>query len=188
MEPYVREYEGQALLGPHSITLSKDGMVFFTDAGPMGETGLSNPKGSVFAIQGSARALPVARMVREPFAGPESALKPLLGSSGSRGEQVHAAPDPADAALARLARGHRAVAGGDVPLRRGDGEEPRAHAGTRRQHQGDNRRGEIPVVGEMTPFFFRSKRNAIRIPEASHRKLKAPHRHEREQAPHECFR
>ena len=57
----MREYEGQALLGPHSITLSKDGMVFFTDAGPMGETGLSNPKGSVFAIQGSAAG------VRAPF-------------------------------------------------------------------------------------------------------------------------
>jgi len=57
VEPYVREYEGQALLGPHSITLSKDGMVFFTDAGPMGETGLSNPKGSVFAIQGSTQLL-----------------------------------------------------------------------------------------------------------------------------------
>ena len=33
-------------------------------------------------------------------------------------------------------------------------------------------------------FFFRSKRSAVRIPEASNRKLKAPHRREREQAPH----
>ena len=87
-------------------------MVFFTDAGPMGETGLSNPKGSVFAIQGSARALPVARMVREPFAGPESALKPLLGSSelppeaaGGRSTQLlipltlHSLASPAGIAL-----------------------------------------------------------------------------------------
>lgn len=57
VEPYVREYEGQALLGPHSLTISKDGMVFFTDSGPIGETSLSNPKGSVFAIQGSTQLL-----------------------------------------------------------------------------------------------------------------------------------
>ena len=39
----------------------------------------------------------------------------------------------------------------------------------------------FPVVFRV---FFRSKRNAVRIPEASNRKLKAPHRREREQAPH----
>jgi sugar lactone lactonase YvrE len=58
VEPYVRDYEGQALLGPNSLTISKDtGMIFFTDSGPMGETSLSNPKGSVFAIHGTTQLL-----------------------------------------------------------------------------------------------------------------------------------
>ena len=34
-------------------------------------------------------------------------------------------------------------------------------------------------------IVFRSKRNAVRIPKASNRKLKASHRREREQAPHQ---
>jgi len=58
VEPYVREYEGSALLGPHGVCISKDtGVIYFTDSGPMGETSFANPKGSVFAIQGSTQLL-----------------------------------------------------------------------------------------------------------------------------------
>jgi len=58
VEPYVREYEGQALLGPNSLAISKEtGMVFFTDSGPLGETNIEKPKGSVFAIQASTQLL-----------------------------------------------------------------------------------------------------------------------------------
>ena len=43
--------------------------------------------------------------------------------------------------------------------------------------------GVSPAFGRFRRVF-RSKRNAVRIPEASNGKLKAPHRREREQAPH----
>jgi len=47
----VKEYEGQPLLGPHSLTISEQmNSLFFTDSGPFGETSLENPKGSVFII------------------------------------------------------------------------------------------------------------------------------------------
>ncbi|KAF4708975.1 hypothetical protein FOZ63_004358 [Perkinsus olseni] len=47
----VQEYEGVPLLGPHSVALCPNsGFIFFTDSGPCGESGLSRPLGSVFAI------------------------------------------------------------------------------------------------------------------------------------------
>ncbi|KRX06021.1 hypothetical protein PPERSA_01099 [Pseudocohnilembus persalinus] len=47
----VKEYEGQPLLGPHSLTISESlNCLFFTDSGPFGETSIENPKGSVFMI------------------------------------------------------------------------------------------------------------------------------------------
>ena len=47
----VKEYEGQALLGPHSIVYS-EGMqsLFFTDSGPFGESSIENCKGSVYIV------------------------------------------------------------------------------------------------------------------------------------------
>ena len=57
----VNEYEGAALLGPHSLVLSDlTGNVFFTDCGPFGENTASNPRGSLFVIdmqQQSIRAI-----------------------------------------------------------------------------------------------------------------------------------
>lgn len=57
IEPYVREYEQSQFLGPNSLCLGKDGVLYFTDSGPMGETSLQNPRGSVFKIDGSTQLL-----------------------------------------------------------------------------------------------------------------------------------
>mmetsp|Transcript_40965 Transcript_40965/g.112608 ORF Transcript_40965/g.112608 Transcript_40965/m.112608 type:complete len:285 (-) Transcript_40965:83-937(-) len=51
IEPWVKEYEQSQLIGPNSICFSRGtGMFYFTDSGPLGETNLQNPRGSVFAI------------------------------------------------------------------------------------------------------------------------------------------
>eukprot|EP00825_Cyclidium_porcatum_P023742 TRINITY_DN2629_c0_g1_i5.p1 TRINITY_DN2629_c0_g1~~TRINITY_DN2629_c0_g1_i5.p1 ORF type:complete len:227 (+),score=29.54 TRINITY_DN2629_c0_g1_i5:269-949(+) len=47
----VKDYEGQPLLGPHTIVISDSlNSLFFTDSGPFCETSIENPKGSVFMI------------------------------------------------------------------------------------------------------------------------------------------
>ena len=71
---------------------------------------------------------------------------------------------------------------GDARRRAGspdDGE--RAALPPRRGAAADGDGGQGPLFGD----FFRSKRNAVRIPKASYRKRKASHRREREQAPHQ---
>merc|ERR1719487_1881480 len=58
IEPYVKEYEQQVFLGPNSLCLSKTtGSLYFTDSGPLGETSLQNPRGSVFAINPATQVL-----------------------------------------------------------------------------------------------------------------------------------
>lgn len=42
--PVIKDYEGVPLKGPHSMILSeKQNALYFTDAGPFGESGLENP-------------------------------------------------------------------------------------------------------------------------------------------------
>ena len=49
--PVIKDFDGNALKGPNSMILSeKNNALFFTDSGPLGETSLENPCGSVFAI------------------------------------------------------------------------------------------------------------------------------------------
>mmetsp|Transcript_14282 Transcript_14282/g.13857 ORF Transcript_14282/g.13857 Transcript_14282/m.13857 type:complete len:141 (+) Transcript_14282:171-593(+) len=49
--PVIKDFDGNALKGPHSMILSeKNNALFFTDSGPFGETTLEKPTGSVFAI------------------------------------------------------------------------------------------------------------------------------------------
>jgi sugar lactone lactonase YvrE len=49
--PVIKDYEGTPLKGPHSMVSSeKQNALFFTDAGPFGESGLENPWGSLYAI------------------------------------------------------------------------------------------------------------------------------------------
>ncbi|CAK87597.1 unnamed protein product (macronuclear) [Paramecium tetraurelia] len=53
---YLKDYEGQPLLGPNSLLLStKNNLLFFTDSGPFGETSIENCKGSLFAIDMDAQ-------------------------------------------------------------------------------------------------------------------------------------
>ena len=48
--PIVNDYEGKPLLGPNSLALNEqNNYLYFTDSGPVGETSISNPVGSVFA-------------------------------------------------------------------------------------------------------------------------------------------
>jgi len=46
----VQDYEGVPLLGPSSIVADGDDTIFFSDSGPLGETTLERPQGSIFAI------------------------------------------------------------------------------------------------------------------------------------------
>lgn len=49
--PVIKDFDGAALKGPNSMVLSeKNNALFFTDSGPLGETSLESPQGSVFAI------------------------------------------------------------------------------------------------------------------------------------------
>ena len=47
----VGDYEGKPFCGPNSLAFDGDGNLFFTDSGPMGETSLVSPKGSVFCVE-----------------------------------------------------------------------------------------------------------------------------------------
>ena len=47
----VGEYEGRQFSGPNGLCFDKDGTLFFTDSGPMGDTSLSRPEGSVFCVK-----------------------------------------------------------------------------------------------------------------------------------------
>jgi sugar lactone lactonase YvrE len=56
--PVIKDFDGAPLKGPNSMALSaKNNILFFTDSGPMGETTIDNPKGSVFAIDLSVSML-----------------------------------------------------------------------------------------------------------------------------------
>ena len=47
----IKDFDGNALKGPNQMILSeKNNALFFTDSGPLGETSLENPGGSIFAI------------------------------------------------------------------------------------------------------------------------------------------
>mmetsp|Transcript_11299 Transcript_11299/g.28486 ORF Transcript_11299/g.28486 Transcript_11299/m.28486 type:complete len:291 (-) Transcript_11299:84-956(-) len=48
--PMVQDYEGERLLGPSSVAIGADRTIYFTDSGPLGESSLESPRGSVFAI------------------------------------------------------------------------------------------------------------------------------------------
>lgn len=49
--PVIKDFDGNNLKGPNSMILSeKNNSLFFTDSGPLGESNLENPCGSIFAI------------------------------------------------------------------------------------------------------------------------------------------
>jgi sugar lactone lactonase YvrE len=53
-EALVSVYEDKPLKGPNSIVVDSKGTIYFTDSGPMGETGIHNPTGSLYMISSSA--------------------------------------------------------------------------------------------------------------------------------------
>jgi sugar lactone lactonase YvrE len=53
VETFVKDYEGEGMVGPNNVCCAADGSLFFTDSGPLGETTLQNPGGSVFCISQS---------------------------------------------------------------------------------------------------------------------------------------
>ena len=47
----IKDFDGSNLKGPNSMVLSeKHNALFFTDSGPLGDSSLENPTGSIFAI------------------------------------------------------------------------------------------------------------------------------------------
>jgi sugar lactone lactonase YvrE len=62
---FVRQYEGKMFKGPNSIIFDSSGTMYFTDSGPIGETTIQKPLGSVFCItdegdEGSTLLQPLA--------------------------------------------------------------------------------------------------------------------------------
>lgn len=56
--PVIKDFDGHALKGPNSMVLSeKNNLLFFTDSGPLGESTLESPSGSIFAIDLSVSML-----------------------------------------------------------------------------------------------------------------------------------
>jgi len=56
--PVIKDFDGNNLKGPNSMILSeKNNALFFTDSGPLGESSLENPTGSIFAIDLSVSML-----------------------------------------------------------------------------------------------------------------------------------
>jgi len=57
LSEYVREYEGKNFIGPNSMIFDDKNNVYFTDSGPLGESTLGNPKGSVYVVDGPQQLL-----------------------------------------------------------------------------------------------------------------------------------
>lgn len=54
----MKEYESAQFLGPHSACMApQSGLLYFTDSGPLGETSLANPRGSVFVVNPTTQLL-----------------------------------------------------------------------------------------------------------------------------------
>mmetsp|Transcript_19331 Transcript_19331/g.33244 ORF Transcript_19331/g.33244 Transcript_19331/m.33244 type:complete len:289 (+) Transcript_19331:96-962(+) len=54
---FVTEYEGKPFKGPNSIVCDSKGAIYFTDSGPLGETTLQRPRGSIFTITADGQLL-----------------------------------------------------------------------------------------------------------------------------------
>merc|ERR1712178_249636 len=57
LSEFVREYEGKPFMGPNSMIFDDKNNVYFTDSGPLGESTLGNPKGSVYVVDGEQQFL-----------------------------------------------------------------------------------------------------------------------------------
>ena len=76
-ESVVEVYEDKPFKGPNSIVYDSKGTIFFTDSGPLGETGLHSPKGSLFMIANSVSGKMLKPISLETLASPSGiALSP----------------------------------------------------------------------------------------------------------------
>jgi len=57
LSEFVHEYEGKTFLGPNTMVFDNKNNVYFTDSGPLGESTLSHPMGSVFVVDGPQQLL-----------------------------------------------------------------------------------------------------------------------------------
>ena len=59
--PVIKDFDGNALKGPNSMILSeKNNALFFTDSGPLGDSSLESPEGSLFVIDlQSSKLIPI---------------------------------------------------------------------------------------------------------------------------------
>merc|ERR1711934_180072 len=57
LSEFVREYEGDTFLGPNTMVFDDKSNVYFTDSGPLGESTLSKPSGSVYVVDGPQQLL-----------------------------------------------------------------------------------------------------------------------------------
>jgi len=57
LSEFVKEYEAKPFKGPSAMLLDSAGNMFFTDSGPLGETTLQSPKGSIFLISADGQLL-----------------------------------------------------------------------------------------------------------------------------------
>jgi aspartate beta-hydroxylase len=57
LSEFVREYEAKDFKGPSAIAVDSKGNIFFTDSGPMGESTLQAPLGSVFTVSRDGQLL-----------------------------------------------------------------------------------------------------------------------------------
>lgn len=57
---FVDQFEGKPFRGPNHVCIDPDGEIFFTDSGPRGDTGLANPKGSIYrTVQSRQQLVPL---------------------------------------------------------------------------------------------------------------------------------
>lgn len=66
----VVEYEGEPLRGPSSVAIDSAGTLFFTDSGPLGDTTLEQPRGSLFCVTGSGRGRYLKPLILKSLAHP----------------------------------------------------------------------------------------------------------------------
>lgn len=88
----VNEYEGEPFKGPSAVAFDESGSMYFTDGGPLGETSLAAPTGSVFQVT---------------TAGGKSILRPLLLRCLANPTGIALSPDGACVYVARTRRSNR---------------------------------------------------------------------------------
>jgi sugar lactone lactonase YvrE len=54
---FIKEYEEEQFRGPTGLGFGDSGSLYFTDSGPLGETSIANPRGSVFCVTGDGQLL-----------------------------------------------------------------------------------------------------------------------------------